>query len=390
MSTVDAGVASDASKPTSPTTVRTPTIAILGGTGLLGRELTRRLMAHSESRVILCCRHEDQARAQAVELAPPEAPERIEVRRADAANPTDVAEAARGADWLVIAVDTAQHLESIIEGALAARVHCLDLLIEPGRSKVWNRYRERFEEAGRCVITEAGVQPGLPGVLLEALTVDRPPPTWLDLASTLRIRIPDDLPMPASTVALIETFTERPTVYFFGHPTTDVPSYIMPYRFYWFRAPFRRQTVAVMKLPEVAAFAARHPKIRRVRYMVGGFNGFATWFAIPVLLPFLLLFGRWLRPFFARLLYYGALRPFCRPPFGVAMRAELKGPGKDRASLELHHDEEYGLTADVVTALIDATTRQPPEAGVHMMADAVDARAFVDRLELLGARVYWA
>lgn len=364
-------------------------IAILGGYGLLGRDLARRLLEQSGARVIIVGRRDEPAAKLAGALAAEHGADRVEARRADAAKAEEVAAAVRGAQWLVIAVDGAQHLDSIIEGALAAEVDCVDLLTDPGRTEIWSAYRDRVVAAGRVAVTEAGVQPGLPGVLLRALESEQPRVDLADAATALRLKVPKDLPMPKSMVGLTATFATMPKTYAFGHPTPSFAALLFPYRYHWFRAPFRRQTVAIMPLPEVGAFAARHPKARRVRYMVGGLDDFATWVVLPLIYPFLLLFGRRARAFFARLVYYGALRPFSRPPHGVAVRAEVKAPGPNgkRTSLEVQHDGEYELTADVVVALTQNLAAERPTPGVHFMADVVDPELFLRDLESMGARV---
>lgn len=372
----------------SEASARSPQLVVLGGYGLLGRVLVRRVLAHTQARVRVVGRREAPAQALVAELAQEFGADRIDARRADAARADEVAQACHGADWLLIALDSDAHLETVMEGALAAKVSIIDLLIHPRRSQTWSAWEARFQKAGLSVVTEAGVSPGLPGVVLRAICKDRPAILSVDVAISIRPKITPRQPMPASLVDLLSTFTAGPTRYAFGHSVPDFRSLLFPNRFFWFRPPFRQQTVSVMGLPEVAAVAREYPKVRKIRYLVGGFNLATMYVGLPLLFPFILLFGRWLNPLLARVLYYGFLRPFSRPPFGVALRAEAKGHVDARASMELQHDDEYGLTADVAVALLRAVSRCPPEPGVHLMAYAVDPDEFLEELSTLGARLH--
>jgi hypothetical protein len=366
------------------------TVAIACDDRDLGGAIARRWLEASSGRVIIVAPDASTARAQASALPAADGDDRIEARSADAARAEAIAEAVRGADWLVIALDDLDRLPPIIEGALRAGASCVDLGTTPGRDAIWAKYRDRFVEAGKLVITEAGVQPGLPGVLLRSLTRDRPAILRLDLATALRPRCPPGAPMPPSTVGLLRRFVVRPTVYASGYPALDLQGVFFPYRYFWFHAPFGKQTVSPAgPMPEVAAVAAENPHIRRIRCVVGGLDATTMWVGLPLIYPLLVAFGRWLRPLLAKFLYYGFMRRFSTSPHGVALRGEATGHVDARASVEIQHDDEHALAADVVSTLLHRLEGAGPEPGVHLMAYAVgDPDAFLERLETLGARLH--
>lgn len=363
-------------------------VGVLGGYGLLGRVVARRLLETSSVSVTVMGRSEQEGQRLIQELGSEFGSERVGFRAVDARVADQVREGAQGLDWLVLALDGADALESVIEGALAARVNCLDLMIDAGRLDTWKKYEARFVEVDRTVITEAGVQPGLPGVLLESLIGDGKGAWRVDVATCVRLNIPKGLPMPASMVGFVKSLVCRPTIYQFGHPTPDLGAYLFPYRYYWFRSPFRRQTVSPVPLPEVEAFARRHPEIERVRYLVGGLNAVALYGVLPIIYPLLLLFGDAVAGLCARILYYLALRPDRGKVRGVSVRVDAKGRGGRRASIEIQHDDEYVLTADAALAALRAFEHAGPTPGVHLLARAVDPEAYLADLESMGARLY--
>ena len=343
--------------------------------------LANRILEGSTWDVLIIGRREAAGVAAVQEAASRHGDHRVLFRRADACEPTAVADAVRDAQVVIIALAESRYLEAALEGALLARVpYTVDVLIGPGRQQVWERLGPRFEANDLVGITEVGVQPGLPGILLRRALAEVPDAQWARVAAALRIRIPPRAPMPDSVLDLVSQFGLPPTIYQKGRPARAWLAYAFPYRFVRFDA-FGRQAVAPMPLPEVRAVAARHRAVRHIEFAAGGLNAVATWVALPVLAPLVMLLGRWLRGPLARVLYYGVLRPFSRPPFGAALRVEAANSTGQRFELEIHGEDEYGLTADAVLVLLHQLERGKPARGVTMMAELVEPRRYLEALE---------
>ncbi|MBX7193663.1 MAG: saccharopine dehydrogenase NADP-binding domain-containing protein [Sandaracinaceae bacterium] len=362
------------------------TTAILGATGLLGRALAPRLLRETSDRLVLLGRRDDALRAMARDLSSQHGEARVESRLADASRVEELVEGLRGCDRVVLALDGARHLRTVAEAALAARVSCIDPLIVPGRLALWRELTERHRERGCWVVTEAGLQPGLPGVLARAALEAMPDARALDVRAVLKIRIPPDLAMPSSMLDLVAAFTETPKIYGGGRAHVAWSALLVPYRVARFSPPFGRYALAVSALPELEALALCHPEIERLRFLVGGFNPVVNGLVLPLLLPLLWVPRRVFHPLVARVLFE-SLKRFTRPPFGAALAVDARSAAGARWSLELQHDDEYGLTCDALVALLEHVSRVPPAPGMHLMSELPPPRAFLDRLARLGARL---
>ncbi|MCB1174311.1 MAG: hypothetical protein KDK39_12130 [Leptospiraceae bacterium] len=354
-------------------------IAILGGYGIMGQQLARVWLTGTDGSVLLLGRRADALYQCMENFRSDFKKERVKGEPVDARDPSAVADACRKnhADWLIFALDSAKLLEPCIEAALLARTHCLDLTITPGKDFIWQSRRSAFQAAGLIAITEAGLQPGLPGVLLRAAIQAQPTAQTIVLSTFLKIKIPPDLPMPASMVDLMDSFRQTPALYRHGQRRVDWWALLFPYRWQRLTPPFGLCTLSTVALPEIEIIARRHPQIAQIRYQVGGFNLLANWLAIPLMVPFLWIGGRYIQRLLAKILYYGVLRPFTKPPFGVAMQVIAIEGGKKRWSLDLWHKEEYGFTAEILQKLLVCVDRNPPLPGVHLMADVLEPLDFV-------------
>mgnify|MGYP006287184069 FL=1 len=347
--------------------------------------LVRRLLDESGARVVLADR--DPRRAQALVERSGEDAGRLEVVEVDPRRAESVARAADGADWLVVTPGAGAEPDPIIAGALEAGVHCLDLSRDPRRASRWSAHREQFTAAGRVVLADASARSGLPGLLLEAVTTDRPWAFKVDVATV--VRPPTTAHgVPAEMEQVVDEFTAQPRIFAFGHPTRDLGSYIFPYRYHWFGAPFRRQSVAFTTTPGVESFAARHPKIYRIRAMVGGLGARALYVLMPVLYPFVFLFRRATRGPVAKVLYHLGVRGDANVPGGIVVRADVTDGEQRRGSVEIQHEQPETFDVDVAVAALRGFERDHPEPGVHLLCEVFEPRSFLEDLEQMGARLH--
>jgi saccharopine dehydrogenase (NAD+, L-lysine-forming) len=119
-----------------------------------------------------------------------------------------------------------------------------------------------------------------------------------------------------------------------------------------FGPPFGRRYVVPMFLEEMRALPQLCPGLADTGFLVGGFNWFVDWLALPLGYAAMRLAPRRaLRPT-ARAMLWG-LRRFTRPPYGTLRRLEATGI-RDGApaerTLTVAHADGYWLTAIPVAA----------------------------------------
>lgn len=362
-------------------------VAILGGYGLMGQTLAARILKHTDFEVRLIGRNPAKVDQVARDLKATSGASRIDTALADAQNPDQLVEAYQACDWLVLCLDSSKQLPSVIEALLKAPLACLDVMITPDRLDIWQQRRDALREASVTVITEAGLQPGLPGVLYRWVQTQAPRSDSVQVSSVIKIQIPKDLPMPASVVDLLKGFTASPRSLLHGSSTLEWWAYLFPYRFVRFSKPFGWHAVATSHSRELEILAQSPPTPRRIRFSVAGFNSVATWIGLPLLIPFVALLGP--RRFLAKILFYLIMKPFTRQPYGVAIRVDSHQRDGAPVSLEIQNPEEYVLTADILVATLEQHALDAPAPGVHLLAQSIDADRLLARLEQLGSVVSW-
>jgi hypothetical protein len=165
---------------------------VIVGAGAVGSVLARQLAGRDGFSV--ACATNDLAAARRFVAG---AGRRIRLVRADAAGPSSIARAAKGADVIVNASLPEFNLH-VMRAALLARAHYLDLdsHLRDWRHVEQLRFGRRFERSGLTALINAGVSPGLSNVLaaeaaerferldglhfriLEEQVADRLIPTW--------------------------------------------------------------------------------------------------------------------------------------------------------------------------------------------------------------------
>ena len=150
------------------------TVLLLGGSGEAGRPLASLLLRETRARVIIAGRNLLRARAVADSLGRA-FPGRVSAAEVDAADPKSVVRAVMGVDLLVVAASVARHTAILADACMARGVDWFDLMYAPQREAVLAERADEIRDRGRCFITDGGLNPGLPAVLVRqaARYVDR-------------------------------------------------------------------------------------------------------------------------------------------------------------------------------------------------------------------------
>jgi saccharopine dehydrogenase-like NADP-dependent oxidoreductase len=194
---------------------------VLGGVGAIGRVVVRDLFeSHRRNRILIA----DFNKAAARQYARSFRSRRVTAAFADASKPGQLAGLLRGH---AVVINCTQHDFNlrVMQAALAANVHYLDL----GGLFVWTRKQlklnRKFECAGLTAILGMGCSPGITNVLTRAAVEE------LEHVDSVRIRVgardfnarPSDFFFPYSAQTVVEELTLTPWVFQRGRFRTVNP-----------------------------------------------------------------------------------------------------------------------------------------------------------------------
>ncbi|GMV05626.1 MAG: hypothetical protein AMXMBFR53_19030 [Gemmatimonadota bacterium] len=352
-------------------------IAILGGTGNAGRAVARLLLEHTDHDVRIFGR--DAGRAAHVASSLRTGTGRDRVSSSAVAAPAELAGALAGHDILMVAAPVSADVAPWARVALEAGCDWLDLLLSvPAKHAALRALAAERPFAGRCLVTDGGVHPGLPGALVR-LAAGR-----MQLRrARVAMRFGVDwgaLDFAADTVA---EFAQE-----LGHYEARLyrdGRWVRGWRYasvFDFGPGVGRVGCAPMFMAELEEVQRALPNLRDVEFQVAGFGPLVDWVGMPAAL----LLQRLGADRAASRLLGGALRRFGRGSGPSVVLLEAEGPEGERLDLRLTCGDAYVLTAAPVVAAV----RQWEEArrpGLHGQALFLDPERLLEDLPGLGVRV---
>jgi Saccharopine dehydrogenase NADP binding domain len=350
-------------------------IVVLGGYGLAGRAIVAGLVRTTAHEIVVAGR--DLTRARAVARGVDGGTGQVTATIGDARRPFEVARLLRPDDLLVVAASAPDALPELAAAAVDGGADYLDLWYSPSVSRAM---RAQMGSTSRCVVTQAGMQPGLPGLLGRYLCERVAGAARVHVAAVLRQRWAGSRVTAQTEGEIVEPI--EPMVYRGGRWVNGPPR----------RIPFRGAWGTVrcfpVRLEELEAVVAAHPQLAEAGYWLAPTSGFSSWISSP-----LHDLATAIGPRAARLagqLRHAALRALDRPPYGTEVRAtaELHGTRQPAAILELSHSDGYAHTAAIVIAciqqMLDPAHWRP---GLHRMAEFMDTARGLSDLARLGVQV---
>jgi hypothetical protein len=356
-------------------------IVLLGGYGNAGRAVATLLRKHGPVDMLLLGRDPERAKAAAHELRMVDRPGSVDWAVADATRPGGLRGLLAPGDILVVASSTVPETGALADAALDAGSDWLDLnLSATSKHTALASRRSRIQEAGLCFVTDGGVHPGVPGVLMRRAAAHMP---------LRRLWVAARFDVDWATLRF-----SRPTVEEFLDEMASAELrllvnglWVRGYRYarrFDFGAPLGAATCVPMYLPELMQVHDAFPEIGDLGFFVAGFGPLADWVVMPVtvlgarVLP-------WARTYFADFLAWG-LATFSEGKRGSAVVLRAEGAGGERLAIRLFHQDAYALTAApvVATLLRWPETRRP---GLHTQAMFVDPDRFLEDVATLGVVV---
>ena len=149
-------------------TDRKRVVVLVIGYGNTGQAIAERLLAFTECDVIIG--GPDEARALTLcNALSINAGSRVSALTVDATDRASLRTALQGVDLLVVAAGIPDYLEEIAKASIETNTDYLDLWYSPSKRNRFKTLAEGAKRAGRLLLTECGMQPGLPGVVVRCL-----------------------------------------------------------------------------------------------------------------------------------------------------------------------------------------------------------------------------
>jgi|AVFP01.1.fsa_nt_gi hypothetical protein len=360
-----------------------PHIIILGGSGNTGRMIAELLLQQADVDLTLAGRRLAKVQAVADELRQKHENRQISAIQVDAGDLAGLEKAFARADFVVVSSSTIEHTRFVAEAALKAGIGYFDH--QPtSRDKIatLKSLKTRIIEAGCCFITEGGVIPGLPAMLVRYLAprFDR-----LESAQVAFVMQDDKAPSPETLIELKTQWKQyQPLV--FKQGTWQLAEQMVEFDF---TESFGTKPCMACYLDELESLPKEIASLREVGFYIGALasNWFMRWVARPItsLIPTRSLGFRRLS---ARLLSWGIR--FNPPPYLMMIMVEGRGWCNGESvfmRLRLSHPSSYFVTAASSVACLLQYLSQDIPPGLWYQADAVDDERMLSDLQRLGVKV---
>lgn len=329
----------------------TPTVGILGGYGNTGKHIVRLLLGHTDAHIVIAGRHILRAREFAKECNEQIDKERVCATYAHAADAESVMHAFDGAQLLIVASPTGRFTEETATAALEIGCDWLDIQYYTPKLAVLKSLAQRMEGAGRCFVTDAGLHPGLPALLVRyaATCFEVLEAAHVFAVFNLQGGFPRTPSLYEFTRELMRSrcgaYREKQWRFFSGLGAGEM-------RQADFGFGFGTRLCTPIVLEEMRALPETFPTLREAGFYIAGFNWFVDW----VVMPLLWLSGRvaprlWVKPM-AQLLHWGT-RLYANPPYGAVVKLEAcgwRGDQRQQLGVQLFHPDPYLFTATAVVA----------------------------------------
>lgn len=361
-------------------------IFILGGYGLTGKLLARHLLQQTAAEIVIAGRNLEKAAAFAGQLNGAFAGERVSARRADAADGRQLQRALAEADLLLVAAPTTQHVDTVLQAALAAGVDYLDIQLDAHKLARLKAIAPQIEAAGRCFITEAGYHPGLPAVMVRQAAAQL---DTLDSAVVAGyLNMGHDLPYSNAVDELMEAFRHYEAQTYQDGRWTEPGHYTT--REIDFGGAIGPRHCFSMFFEEMRDLPAMYPTLRELGFYIASTHWMVDWVITPLVMAGLKVPSPGVSHNLGRLMWWG-MQTFARPPYLVMIHITARGR-KDGApatvEIAVSHADGYELTAIPVVAslmqYLDGTARRP---GLWYMGHLVEPGRFFVDMAAMGAAV---
>jgi len=359
-------------------------ILVLGGYGSAGSVITRLLLAKTAAKhVIIAGRRAQKAQELSQSLAAEFGEERVSPLGVDAGDEAGLRQALAQVDLVIVCLAYRDdQAEIMLRAVLDSGIHYIDLTPDAQKQQLFTSRADELAARSCIVLTEAGIIPGCPSVLIRLAAREFDRVTVATLASLYRDR---DMAMDGARDLITHARQQPAAVYEQGRWQQTS---LRALRRIDFGDRFGQQLGAPVFLDELHALPERY-QIESLYLYQGSLNPVADGVLLLWRLLAFLPADQLVSPM-ARLLAW-SIRRFTRPPFGIMQRITAQGIKNGRSqqvTITLMQADMYLATAiPVVVAarqILDGVITEP---GLRFMGHAVQPQPFIAEMERLGMEV---
>ncbi len=351
-------------------------ILLIGATGYAGRMLAALLLKDTDATLILAGRSRAKLDALQSTLPLERYAGRLELLEIDAT--TFDSASLVDFDLLVNATAAGPHNAALIEACLENRANWIDMqmsneLLDPSAP-----LRQRIEEAGCCFVIQAGFHPGIGAALVRY--ADRKIDTMDSAIVATVIRDKGGMPYSSGFSELVASFEDyRSEMYRDGqwrklgmseYPTIE------------FNYDFGRLLTYPLEMPELRLLTEQLPNLRNSGFFVAGFNWFADYVVMPLIMLNARIKSRFIEVALGKLLSWST-RKFSKPPFGTIVQLDAEGRIDGEQShlrVSLFHRDSYAMTTIPAVSMIKQMLNGELAAGIHLMGLCCDPDNLIEDL----------
>jgi len=370
--------------------MKTKNFLILGGYGNTGFFIADLLLQKTMAKISLAGRNIKKAEKAAETLATKHQTSNVKGIYLDAADQSQLLEAFKGIDMLIVASSTVQYSSQIVEAALEAGIDYLDVQVSGQKIKMLKDKSDSIKSKGCCFITDGGFHPGLPAALIAYGAEFFDEVQKAKVGSYIKINWASLNFSDATGAEFVEEMNSFNSL-FLKNGKWKKARWMGSFDYIYmdFGSPYGKQYCIPMFLEELKTLPEDHPSLRDMGFFVGSMNWVVDWFIFPIAALILALFPkRGIDPM-GKLMWWG-LRTFTKPPYATILKLEASGKKdgqEEKIEIMLSHEDGYLFTAIPVVACLMQYLDGTPRPGLWMQANFVEPNKMMKDMQKMGIQI---
>ena len=362
---------------------------VLGGYGNTGIVISRLLMQHTNSEVVIAGRSRVKANDAAMRLNQRYSTLRADFVVCDASDRSSLLAAFKDVDFVVAASGTSQYVNIVAEAALEAGIDYLDVQVSTPKIQYLKSIQHRILDAGRTFITDAGFHPGLPAAMVRYAAPGFDEIKKANVGGLLFLNWSKYNFSDSTSAEFVEEIKNYSTTVYKNKKWQKVKmSDKAMMKEFEYPAPFGKVTAYSMFLEEMPLLTELYPSLDETGFYVYGFDKFTNYVVFPLLSAGLKIF-----PGAGKMggkLFSWSVRKFSRPPYLCQLKliAEgIKDGRPQKIEINISHEDGYFLTAVPIAATLMQYVEGLVKPGLHFMAHYPEPLKLMADMKFMGVNV---
>ena len=352
-------------------------ILILGGYGAVGYETAKGLLQRTDAEVVIGGRSLKKAESAAARLSERIGSTRVSGRAVDASHHDELVSAFKTVDWVIVCIPLAGLGAGVAQAAYEAGVHYIDINANREKQVYLKRMAAGIKERGLIFVTEAGLGPGVPSLLVRYAHQQLGRLETVDVASIFR----ESTLSRGTAYDMLVALGEQHRVFKNGAwrktPMTSTKEID-------FGAPYGKQRCYPFEFLELVKLPVEELGLSELGFYGSGFNPVVDLLVLVWMMTGLYRLALGLRLGARIAIWAGRFTKPC-----TLMQVDATTHDGNRIRVRLGHEDAYAATAIplaacVIQMLEPGSVRQP---GLHFMGHCLETDRFLKDVESMGLNV---